>query len=447
MTSTRALLLAASAALVVSCNVYNPSGEGNPSTDGEWIDQGEAQLRDRDFDAARASFGRVLARDSGNTAAWSGYVKAVSGSTLDLGLLLREARAAELERRKPLWDIPLERKDSIYRSILPTWNAFETWARLDSVGRAWLPPVRRTERGLLLLAHSMLLLWDSNRDGRIDASGDVLSVRLFGSIAAADSSGLGFRPAATPDLFLATLPDGAPDTTGAVDSARLAEYDALLGTVDAEFATIDLIARRDTTLSAIASSISEQNPGAIGFFAVSDRDDDDMDGCADEEILDGLDNDGDGLVDEDARAGHPISGAGAGDLAQRSGSDSIRGDRLADPVTGIGLPGDDSAGTLRYADAAGRFQVFAPSWNPADPRYGAWRWKYACDWDQATAAAMGTTCFGGAPMDPAARIAIARHVAATAPGTTRAEAGCSLLGGCWCRLLETVCRTGGCDAP
>lgn len=51
------------------CNLYNPSGKSDPDTDREWIEQGEAQLRDLDFVGAQQSFGKVLVRDSSSTAA------------------------------------------------------------------------------------------------------------------------------------------------------------------------------------------------------------------------------------------------------------------------------------------------------------------------------------------------------------------------------------------
>lgn len=446
-TKVRACAALVATAFIGACNVFNPSGEADPTTAQEWIDQGEAQLRDLDFAGAEASFGHVLSEDSGSAAAWNGYVKAVSGRTLDLGLLLREALEAEREHRKPLWDVSLVRKDSIYATILPTWRAFEAWARLASEGRTVLPATRRTERGLVLLAHSMLALWDSDRDGRITASGDVLSIRLFSTLSSKDSSGLGFKPLVDAALFGRTLADGSQDPSGATDSVRIADFDTLLRTVDREFAIIDTISREDTTLTAITSSIASQNPGAIGFFAVSNRLDDDMDGCADEEILDGLDNDGDILVDEDSRAGYVVPGAGQGDLAQACASDSIRGDRLADPSTGRGLPGADSLGTLRYGDSRGHIEVFRPSWDITHGRYPQLRWKYTCDWGSDVAAELGTSCQSGALMDPATRVAIARYLSATRGGRTRAEVGCSLLGGCWCRVLAEVCEAAeGCDA-
>lgn|GEM_PF-4322501 len=432
-----------------ACNAFNPSGKGDPSSDQEWIEQGEAQLRDADFVAAKESFGHVLARDSGNADAWSGYVKATSGLSLDNGLLLKEALASEREHRKFLWDIPLERKDSIYRSIRPVWEAFETWARLERQGRTVMPPVRRTERGLVLLTHSMLSMWDSNRDDRITTSGDALAIRLFGSLESQDTTGLGFKPDVSSDEFVRLLANGSPDPTGGVDSTKIDEFNTFIQSLDEEFGTITGLAQEDTSLKAIASGVSDQNPEALGIYKISNVSDDDLDGCADEEILDGFDNDGDGLIDEDTRAGYVVPTArDSGDLAQISQNDHVRGDRLASPSSGRGLFGQDSSATLLYGDSRGHFEIFRPLWDPRDPRYASLRWKYTCPWSATEAAQLGVACSDGAIMDPVTRIALNKTIESASPGRSRAEVGCVLLGGCWCKILADLCTTpAGCDDP
>lgn len=426
------LLLVLSLLVMGGCNLYNPSGKGDPDTDQEWIDQGEAQLRDLDFAGAQQSFAKVLARDSSSTAAWVGYGKAVAARNLDMSLLLREALESQRENRKPLWDtsFTLAQKDSAYRGLTPVRKALETWARLDSLGRATMPARNRLDRGLIAIAHSMLSLWDSNNDGRIDPKGDALAIALFGNLSAKDTTGMGFVPFLESNQF--TLgPDGKPDTTGKVDSAKVREYNALLGRTDTEFRTIASLAGQDTAMAAIYSGISGQNPQALSMFEVANVEDDDMDGCADEEIIDYRDNDGDGLIDEDTRAGHvnPLASA-TGDLAQVSQPDGVRGDRLANPRTGKGLPGVDSAGTLRLGtnvqpnSAFALFEVFRPMWSPAHPQYQTLRWK---------------------PMPPAERAALTERLKAIPSGAERAAVGCAELGGCWCKVQRDLCSTGACQ--
>lgn len=434
----KGLLLAVALAALGGCNLYNPSGNGDPDNDQEWIDQGEAQLRDLDFVGAQQSFGKVLARDSSSTAAWVGYGKAVAARNLDMSLLLREALESQRENRKPLWDtsFTLAQKDSAYRGLAPVRQVLETWARLDSQGRASMPPRNRLERGVIAIAHSMLSLWDSNNDGRISKPGDDLAVALFGNLSAKDTTGLGFVPFLQSNQF--TLkPDGTPDTTGKMDSAKVREYNALLSRTDTEFRTIANLAAQDTTMAAIYSGISGQNPQALSMFEVANVEDDDMDGCADEEIIDYRDNDGDGLIDEDTRAGHvnPLASA-RGDLAQVSQTDGVRGDRLANPRTGKGLPGVDSAGTLRLGvpvkptDAFALLEIFRPMWDATHPAYPVLKWKWKIPNKE--------------PMPPAERAALTERLKAIPSGAERAAVGCAELGGCWCKVQRDVCAGGVC---
>lgn len=425
------LLLALIFAAVGGCNLYNPSGKGDPVTDQEWIDQGEAQLRDLDFVGAQESFGKVLARDSSSTTAWVGYGKAVAARNLDMSLLLREALESQRENRKPLWDtsFSLAQKDSAYRGLAPVRRVLETWARLDSLGRASMPARNRLERGVIAIAHSMLSLWDSNNDGRISKPQDDLAIALFGNLSAKDTTGLGFVPFLKSNQF--TLkPDGTPDTSGKMDSAKVREYNALLSRTDTEFRTIAAIATQDTAMAAIYSGISGQNPQALTMFEVANVEDDDLDGCADEEIIDYRDNDGDGLIDEDTRVGHvnPLASA-RGDLAQVSQPDGVRGDRLANPTSGKGLPGRDSAGTLRLGksvqptDLYAPLEVFRPMWDPTHRDFPTLRWK---------------------PKLPADRAALTERLKALSTGTARVTLGCRELGGCWCKVQRDVCVGGAC---
>lgn len=432
------LALALSLLVLGGCNLYNPSGKDDPDTDKEWIEQGEAQLRDLDFVGAQQSFEKVLAHDSSSTAAWVGYGKAVAARNLDMSLLLREALESQRENRKPLWDtsFSLAQKDSAYRGLAPVRKVLETWARLDSLGRASMPPRNRLERGLIAIAHSMLSLWDSNDDGRIDAKGDALAIALFGNLSAKDTTGMGFVPFLKSDQFSKLGLDGTRD--GTTDTAKVREYNALLSRTDTEFRTIANLAGQDTTMSAIYSGISGQNPQALSMFEVANVEDDDLDGCADEEIIDYRDNDGDGLIDEDTRVGHvnPLATA-PGDLVQVSKPDGVRGDRLANPRTGKGLPGLDSVGTLRLGmpvrptDAFALLEVFRPMWDSRNPEYSVLRWKWKIP--------------NQLPMAPADRAALTQRLKAIPTGTARAALGCSELGGCWCKVQRDLCAKGACE--
>lgn len=418
------LLLALSA-----CNVYNPSGEGSPESAQDWIDQGNAQLRALEFEDAKASFGHALAKDSGNTAAWIGYAKATSGDSLDLSLLLREAIDAQNEGRKPLWDMPWRGKDSAYRSLLPLWRVFETWSRLDSLGKAHMPDDQKTEKGMLTLAHSMLALWDFDGNGRIDSlHGDATAWLLFDTAAIKG----GFKPSLELVTFN-TDADGNVDTTGNVDTKKVGNFNALLDRSGSDFSAIMDLAATDTAMEAMFSAVKDQNPEAITMYKVSDSIDDDMDGCVDEEILDSLDNDGDGLIDEDSRAGFRLTTttkqAGKDVRAIRLVPDGIRDDRLADS-TGKGLPARSARQDTiwKYGDTQGHTTVFAPMWDPKDSRYGTLHWETSCK---------DGICQGSLK-EVANRLLVNDAIRAVPPGRKRAEKGCRLLGGCWCKQLEDV---------
>lgn len=417
--------IAALLVVVAACNVYNPSGEGSPTSAQDWIDQGNAQLRALEFEDAKTSFGHVLAKDSGNTAAWIGYTKAVSGQSLDLSLLLREGINAQNEGRKPLWDMPWRGKDSAYQSIQPLWSVFETWSRLDSLGTAPMPEAQKTEKGLLTLAHSMLALWDFNNDGRVDSlHGDATAWLLFDS-KAVDG---GFKPS----LDLVSFAD-TNDTSGKVDVAKIENFNTLIERSGSDFSSIMELAATDTAMEAMFSSVKDQSPEAITMYKVSDGIDDDMDGCADEEVLDSLDNDGDGLVDEDSRAGYRLTessrDAKAGVPALRFLPDDIRNDRLADSK-GKGLPaGSSPQDTIwTYGDRLGHTTTFAPMWAPSNERYPTLHWETTCK---------SGVCIGSLE-DVANRILVNDAIRRVPAGVERAAEGCRLLGGCWCKQLEDV---------
>lgn len=445
---SRALAAAALLALG-ACNLFNPSGKGEPPDDARaWIEQGNAQLRALEFVDAQESFGHVLAQDSGSVEAWTGYAKAVSGQSLDLGFLLDEILKAQEENRKPLWDLDWKGKERAFQSILPVWRVLDRWAILDSLGRAPMPSDRRLERGLLTLAHSMLLLWDADEDGHLDSTKDAVSQLLFGAIGSSMASsqvGGGFVPAITASMFYVRDPvTGLVDTTR-IDTAKVLQVNSILSRSDAQFATVAGIAQQDTAMAAMYSSVQQQNPSSLPLYQTSNAFDDDMDGCADEEILDSIDNDGDFLIDEDSRAGILVPGApGAGKRAQISRPDHVRGDRLASPSTTLGLPGEDSLfKTLVYGDASGHLEIHRPYWDRQHPLFPAMHWNFRCNWDKATAASYGVTagCKDGAYMDTAGidRNALADLLRRTPAGWSRVELGCKVIGGCWCRTKATLC--------
>src|SRR5690606_8106130 len=63
----------------------------------------------------------------------------------------------------------------------------------------------------------------------------------------------------------------------------------------------------DSALTQVRKFILDAG-ATMSIYKVSDKTDNDGDGCVDEELLDGLDNDGDGRIDEDSRGAPDSSG-------------------------------------------------------------------------------------------------------------------------------------------
>lgn len=455
---TRLGVLGLLAMALASCNAYNPSGKDDPSDNDAWIAQGEAQLRESEFGEAQESFGHVLANDSDDVRAWSGYAKALSGQHLDIGALLRELLAAERENRKPLWTMPISGKNTLYQGVIPVLGFLDRWARRDSLHGTGMEADRIRERGFLTLAYAMFVLWDSNKDGRISLPQDTVAVAVFTKLLT-NLPGGGFIPnfTATPNLF--------NDASGRPDTGRVGQFNRLLARVDSQFRTVEAIAGTDTAMAAIFASTSKQNPAMLNTYNIGDGIDNDLDGLVDEEVMDGLDNDGDRLVDEDSRPGYIGSKPTPGLPAQTSPSDGIRWDRSTSPWSNKGMPGRDSSITLTYATTAEHndtkdwpkliLKPFLPmNWaQDLTVRNRAWFWNIVCDWpaDSAKKWGLPPECKDKAPFDYDGlfRSAIRRTMenqplprtrTDTLVAFRRVQLGCTLVGGAWCRTRDLVCN-------
>lgn len=441
---------------LASCNTFNPSGKGDPDGNDEWIAQGEAQLRASEFDAAQESFGHVLANDSDDVRAWSGYAKALSGKHLDVSVLLRELLAAEREDRKPLWTMPLPGKNTLYRGVTPVLGFLDRWARRDSLHGTTMDADRVRERGFLTLAYAMFVLWDSNKDGSISLPQDTVAVTVFTKLLT-NLPGGGFIPnfTATPNFF--------NDASGRTDTARAGQFNRLLARVDSQFRTVDEIAKQDTAMAAIFASTSKQNPAMLNTYNIGDGIDNDLDGLVDEEVMDGLDNDGDRVVDEDSRPGYVSRRPAAGLSAQTSPPDGVRWDRSTSPWNNRGVPGRDSSITLTYATTAEHndtkdwpkliLKPFLPmNWaRDTTVRNRAWLWNITCNWpaDSARKWGLPPECKDGKPFDYDGlfRSAIRKTMESQPLPRTplaayqRVRLGCKLVGGGWCRTMTAICDT------
>ncbi|MCK9183384.1 MAG: hypothetical protein M0P13_10995 [Fibrobacteraceae bacterium] len=415
----RALLSLCIVALLGSCNIFNPSGEGeSPSNSAEWVEQGNLSLRDRDFVYAEKCYRNAIRRDSSNSSAWRGLTKAISGEYLPVKDVLTSVKPVADSGAVYLWNLSPETKDSWYQAFYRLKPVFEKWYQLDSLSITEMPAYDKADRNTVKVFCEILGLWDTNEDGRIN-SADIDIGSLF-------SFTYDLQNRVNLNLDEGELQSLIEEKSGESDSAKIEDLGALLAIASSSVSEINNAVSSDSLSSSFVKDLigsdslfSYQPPAAL---------DEDGDGCVDEEVSDGLDNDGDGLIDEDVRSGWRYNSwvVSPGVLSMMALSDSIRGDRLLNPETGAGIAGVDSATTLRYGDSYGHIEMFRRYWDAKDSRYVSLHWKEA-------------------PLD--SLLARRNKIIAMPWGTDKIILGCELAGGCWCQIKEYFCSGGICRAP
>ncbi|HSQ41052.1 MAG TPA: hypothetical protein VLM37_02090 [Fibrobacteraceae bacterium] len=390
-----------------------------PSTASGWIRQGNLDLREQEFSDAALCFRKALKLDSSRSEAWRGLTKAISGQYLPVMDLLTKIDAVQDSGAAVFWNLTSSERSSWYGAFLRMDSVFSSWFRLDSLGRSLMTSYDLSDRNLTLLCLGILKIWDTDDDGDIDD--DDWDIDALISYTNSVSSGI--QPELGEDELLALV----TDSSGTLDSSQIEMFNAVLVRTDSILDAMEEQTSTDSTVQAIIDSI-EGGDNALSYYQTSDAEDDDHDGCVEEEVADGYDNDGDGLVDEDTRLGWRQESwtVAAGMRALIARSDSIRGDRLINPNTGIGLPGVDSASTLVYADEAGHLGVFRPYWDPTDEHFSDWQWS----------SARGDSL-----------VQLRDSIGRMEWGYAKVITGCKLAGGCWCHILEEFCSGGVCVAP
>lgn len=406
--------------LLAGCNLFNPSGEGeSPSSAKEWIEQGNMDLRDQKFVAAEKCFRQALKQDSSYSEAWRGLAKAESGRYLPITDVLDRVESIEDSGAAIFWQITTSERNMWYQAFIRLDSVFEQWYVLDSLGRTEMDQYDRSDRNTVMLFAGVLGIWDTNQDGVIDST-DFAIDKLISYV---NNIAGGIRPEFCDEELWAMI----TDTTGQIDSSQIEVFNSVLVQTDAVLDEIKNNSALDSNVQVLIGDIAGEN-NYLSFYQTSNASDDDFDGCIDEEVPDGMDNDGDGLVDEDSRVGWRESNwpVALGAYAMIAVSDGIRGDRLLNPNNGIGIEGEDSATTLIYGDAVGHIEMYRHFWDSEDPRYETLHWKYA----------------------EADSLIIFRDSIKSMPwGKNRVEAGCELLGGCWCLIKEKFCSGEECRVP
>lgn len=360
----------AASAVLLSCNLFNPSGDGSyPDDPDAEIDLGQRALRERRYDEAWERFRRALERDSSKSLAYHGLAKAGMGrdgfALSELVILADSVSDAPDERRLDvLLGTDRVKLDRIYRSLVRAAAVYRILSRRDSTGRTdGVFPARLIARELdaILAARIHFRLIDANGDTAISSS-EMGLLKLF----RLGDGGLRLDQA----LLL---------SSGAVDSTTGAVQDSTVAMLNGVLSNVSLIVQDSQGLDRIRSSIDSDSSAATSrlsgnsleflerlgtstsFFLVNDSLDNDGDGCWNEEIHgDSLDNDGDSLRDEDARIGFQASRAPVdGARAMVAPGDGFLNDRVRAVASGIlRIAGDDDTSSLRWAGPSGVLEPY-----------------------------------------------------------------------------------------
>ncbi len=429
---------------LVSCNIYNPSGEGSiPGDDADgFILQGERNLRDREFDSAQANFSKALAIDSTRSLAWHGLGKSYTGNLpMDSILtafqkLTKNTDSVTNPFSSSSWSLlrqifrPMGRMTSTYGEFIRRDSLHLTDSVISSDGDLINYTVGKT----VLLAISMRVILPSNADSTDSLLLDTTSTlaqlsQKLNSVLNVDSLTKGDATS-----LAASLASIAIDTSTVCDSSGTCttQYtvndtavEALNGKIaslttdltDLQSAASTLGYETDTTdtssssaeLVSQAQDFVKSNPASVNLVRFNDRLDNNVNGCVDEDVNDGHDGAGDGFP-SDYRLGvidsqtTPV----AGQLAMSFVNDSIDDSRLVDlsrsdsllngQYLNRGVKGTGTSAPLVYGDAAGHLEVFRKYWDSTGTEYAEKHWKRNIEWSAAEAVAAGIPVY---PVDTA----------------------------------------------
>lgn len=456
MNALSRILLAVSVCALMAldaCNLFNPSGTGDPSGYDALVAEGVKCLREQDFTEAKGNFEKALALRPHGQDAWDGWIESRFGEVeritgVTLSRLVTEVRKISSTTTKPFWSSPLEEQDRFYRYLRAMDVAEGTY--LKGIGRTeFAGAADQQAYQSIKSAYVLLRICDFNSDGRIDASDTALV-----NVCSNDPGGLARDNVFIQDK-LKQLALGLSDSvTGAPRTARIAQFNALISASDSLFSALGLLSDGSRTWARL-DTFTQTRGQEVAFYKGADLKDNDGDGCADEEIVDGLDNDGDGFVDEDFRTGYLDS---ARLLSQPQSpvlvtpQDNLDTSRLvgSDAVNGLPRSGWDptrldSGSALRYVTGQdwvkhpGLLQRFAPYALETHAEYSAKHWKRTVEWNSGTLAGLGLSVANVPLVADSAQGMLSREQLAKVRNAVlsideparRVKAGRALVGGCW----------------
>ena len=305
--------LACLGGLLASCNVFNPSGDGDYPDDAKaHIDLGQRALQRQDFREAWNQFSQALREDSTKSLAYQGLAKAELGvDTFEISSLVTLAdsisKASDDRKIGILANKNTAWFGHVYRPLLRVARYYSILSRWDSLGltdKVFPRRLVRTELGTILNNQSYFLLIDlpdpvTHRRDTVITDGELAALRLM------DISHGGLK------FDLAKL----PMVDGKLDTNTRNSINNLLLNVDAIHSDTTLMSQllgsTSTGGSDPTTDVSQDAREFLGdlgqsnrFFLINDSLDNDGDGCINEERSgEGIDDDGDGLIDEDGHVG------------------------------------------------------------------------------------------------------------------------------------------------
>lgn len=301
---SRFLGIAASTALLASCNIFNPTGDGDaPSSTGSYQQEAYKLYRKAKYDEALKYFDKAIKNDSTNSEAYLGAAKAkLAMNKVNAFTILKHVK--EFGELVPFMDLSGRELERYDEGISGAMVYIDELRRRDSitVNEGESLSDRKLRYESVAAGHSLLRIAAPLVRFRASTAewGDVLKKDDKGDLAIALGT---VYENAVKDISAATsfngsLKDLSNNFTNIVDDV----VDNLSKSLNLSKFTDD--DEEEKTPAEIVTIVKE-NTGTLKdqvlFYAIGDKMDNDGDGCVDEEIQDNRDNDGDGLIDEDVR--------------------------------------------------------------------------------------------------------------------------------------------------
>ena len=348
-------------AMLLSCNIFNPNGEGDPGQSAEGqISLGQTLFNQQQYEASMNAYAKAIAEDSTRSMAYYGYSKAAMQLyDINASQLLKEFNSSQ-SGNLPFLGQPDTVKTNYLqamgrvkwalgqltkRDTLTRW--WKLWKNIENIDPKAFPKDHKRasfmdtvyftraeagmvgyyplskfplsdmamsytkiapDQGLTELIYSVLNLQDFDDNDTIDDRDQLLTQLSFNldegfkvdSLSNISDSLSNPQTRDNVNNMIKNVSEGIGSAGNVVNllGSMLPGGDTDSSTISGDSSSTDDFGEIVTgDVDSIVSSMGS----TITFYQFGDGMDNDGDGCIDEEILDGKDNDGDGFTDEDAR--------------------------------------------------------------------------------------------------------------------------------------------------